>query len=194
MPLIRGKSKEAFEHNLKAELAAGKPMKQSLAISYSMKKKAKKMAKGGRIEDNHQPEHSETHPEEVHEMDSGYVDHEGDDVKHDAEAMAEDDKSLNQHADEQSADEDMVSRIMKKRSYSKGGMVANGGEDDLDKMADGRPNNFDDLALRDDLESSYTGENSGDELGNDREDADREDIVSRIMRSRAKKDRLPNPR
>src|SRR3954471_973671 len=85
----------------------------------------------------------------------------------------------------------MVDRIMTKRKkYSEGGMVANGGEDDLDKMADGRPNEFDDLALRDDLEFSYTGANSGDELGNDSQDADREkdlDMVARIMRSRARR-------
>lgn len=84
----------------------------------------------------------------------------------------------------------IVDRILSKRS----GMEANGGEDDLDTMADGRPNEFDYLALRDDLSFSYTGANSGDELGNEREDQDRKDMVARIMRSRAKKDRLPNPR
>jgi len=49
MPLIKGKSKHAFEHNIKAEMEAGKPQKQSLAIAYSMKRKAakKKMAMGG---------------------------------------------------------------------------------------------------------------------------------------------------
>ena len=51
---------------------------------------------------------------------------------------------------------DMIGRIMKQRQqhYSNGGIVANGGEDDLDEMADGKPNNFDDLSMRDDLESS----------------------------------------
>lgn len=88
---------------------------------------------------------------------------------------------------------DMVDRIMQRRCYSKGGMVANGGDADLDEMADGRDNNFDDLALRDDLEFAYTGANSGDELGNEQEDQDRHDIVARIMRSRAKKDRNPRP-
>ena len=34
MPLEKGKSKAAFGHNVKAELAAGKPLKQSLAIAY----------------------------------------------------------------------------------------------------------------------------------------------------------------
>lgn len=47
MPLEHGKSKEAFVHNLKAELKAGKPMKQGLAIAYSVKRRGKKMADGG---------------------------------------------------------------------------------------------------------------------------------------------------
>lgn len=45
MPLSPGKSKKAFEHNFKAEMAEGKPKDQSLAIAYSMKRK--KYAKGG---------------------------------------------------------------------------------------------------------------------------------------------------
>lgn len=49
MPLIKSKSKKAFEHNIKAEMEAGKPQKQSIAIAYSMKKKAKK-ASGGTVE------------------------------------------------------------------------------------------------------------------------------------------------
>lgn len=90
---------------------------------------------------------------------------------------------------------DCVGRIMGKRmkKYSKGGMVANGGDDDLDMLADSNPDNFDDLALDDDLEFSYTGKNSGDELGNDQEDMDRRDTVARIMRQRAMK-RSSNPR
>jgi hypothetical protein len=87
------------------------------------------------------------------------------------------------------SDDDLVMRIMKKR-YSEGGKVANQDEEITGDM----PNEFDVLHLDDDLESSYDGANSGDELGNDQEDEDRKDIVSRIMKSRAKKDRLPNPR
>lgn len=94
-------------------------------------------------------------------------------------------------------DQDMIDRVMQKREhmYSEGGRVAN--EDhgpDESRLADFSPNEFDDLALRDDLEFHYTGENSGDELGNEREDHDRRDIVARVMASRHKKDKLPNPR
>ena len=38
MPLEKGKSKEAFQHNIKAEIGAGKPVKQAVAIAYSQKR------------------------------------------------------------------------------------------------------------------------------------------------------------
>mgnify|MGYP000098898643 FL=1 len=40
MPLVKSASKGAFRANLKAEIKAGKPKKQSLAIAYSVKRKA----------------------------------------------------------------------------------------------------------------------------------------------------------
>lgn len=42
MPLKKSASKAAFKSNLKAELAAGKPKAQSLAIAYSEQRAAKK--------------------------------------------------------------------------------------------------------------------------------------------------------
>ncbi len=89
------------------------------------------------------------------------------------------------------ADEDMVGRIIRSRmqSYSKGGRVSN----DTPIIADFEENQFDDLVKDDDLEQHYTGANSGDEIGNEQEDEDRRDIVSRIMKSRKKKDKMPNP-
>ena len=48
MPLIKSKSKEAFAKNIKAEIKAGKPQKQAVAIAYSVKRSAKK-AKGGDV-------------------------------------------------------------------------------------------------------------------------------------------------
>lgn len=86
---------------------------------------------------------------------------------------------------------DLTSRIMHKRSqmYSEGGRIAN----EQHHFADESPNDFDDLALRDDLEFHDTGANSGDELGDSREEHDRSDIVARVMASRRKKDRMPRP-
>jgi hypothetical protein len=132
---------------------------------------------------------------------------------------AEDMHKMDEHAvenQEGGEDEDMVGRIMKQRgkSYAKGGDVdgerhmcsggscqhySHGGEvsnSDL-PIADDMPAQYDDLHLDDKLDddgkAEYTGKNSGDELGDEREDHDREDIVSRIMKSRSKKDRMPRP-
>ncbi len=52
MPLKKSTSKEAFSENIKAEMAAGNPQKQSVAIAYSEKRKAEKLKKrwrGGKI-------------------------------------------------------------------------------------------------------------------------------------------------
>ena len=42
MPLVKSKSPEAFRKNVKAEMAAGKPVNQALAIAYSVKREAAK--------------------------------------------------------------------------------------------------------------------------------------------------------
>ena len=44
MPLLTSRSKEAFKKNIKAEIQAGKPQKQAIAIAYSKKREAE--AKG----------------------------------------------------------------------------------------------------------------------------------------------------
>lgn len=41
MPLKSGKSKEAFSSNVKTEVAAGKPVKQAVAIAYAKKREKK---------------------------------------------------------------------------------------------------------------------------------------------------------
>lgn len=42
MPLKKSASKEAFRANVKAEVKAGKPIKQAVAISYAVKRQAAK--------------------------------------------------------------------------------------------------------------------------------------------------------
>jgi len=42
MPLKKSKSKKAFKENIKAEVKAGKPVKQAVAIAYAEKRRAKK--------------------------------------------------------------------------------------------------------------------------------------------------------
>jgi hypothetical protein len=39
MPLEKGSSKQAFQHNIGAEVKAGKPVKQAVAIAYATKRK-----------------------------------------------------------------------------------------------------------------------------------------------------------
>jgi hypothetical protein len=45
MPLVKSSSKNAFRKNVAAEVKAGKPPKQAVAIAYSVKRAAK--GKGG---------------------------------------------------------------------------------------------------------------------------------------------------
>jgi hypothetical protein len=40
MPLVKSSSKAAFRKNIRAEVRSGKPVKQAVAIAYSVKRKA----------------------------------------------------------------------------------------------------------------------------------------------------------
>ena len=57
MPLIKSKSDKAFKSNIAAEVKAGKPVKQAVAIAYSTKRAAKK-AVGGSMDDDRMPSRS----------------------------------------------------------------------------------------------------------------------------------------
>jgi hypothetical protein len=142
-----------------------------------------------------------------HELDTGWADHMGNRIKMDEAAEEEDRRKLGEHGEYEEGPQgvrmseggmltdsgyqdqahmlDMVGRVMAQyqRMYSEGGKVAN--QDSI--VAGFMPNEFDDLHLRDGLEFSDTGANSGDELSSDGEDERRRDMVNRIMRSRAKR-------
>jgi hypothetical protein len=45
VPLVKSPSKTAFRKNIKAEIAAGKPKDQAVAIAYSVKRQAAKKGK-----------------------------------------------------------------------------------------------------------------------------------------------------
>ena len=62
MPLTKSTSKGAFSKNVKAEIAAGKPLKQSLAIAYATKREAAKMAHGT----EHHSAHSKKRSDDYH--------------------------------------------------------------------------------------------------------------------------------
>lgn len=49
MPLIKGKSEKAFKQNIKAEIAAGKPQKQAVAIAYDVQRRAQSKKDGGNV-------------------------------------------------------------------------------------------------------------------------------------------------
>jgi hypothetical protein len=46
MPLSKSTSKKAFNKNVAAEVRAGRPVKQAVAIAYSTKREAAKKTKG----------------------------------------------------------------------------------------------------------------------------------------------------
>ena len=48
MPLVKSTSKNAFKQNIRAEVAAGKPVKQAVAIAYSTKRAAARKSKKGK--------------------------------------------------------------------------------------------------------------------------------------------------
>ena len=45
MPLVKSKSETAFRKNVAAEVKSGRPLKQSLAIAYSVKRETAKKKK-----------------------------------------------------------------------------------------------------------------------------------------------------
>lgn len=48
MPLKKLKSEKAFKSNVKAEVKAGKPQKQAVAIAYAVKRDAEHKRKGSK--------------------------------------------------------------------------------------------------------------------------------------------------
>jgi hypothetical protein len=48
MPLKKAKSEKAFKSNVKAEIKAGKPQKQAVAIAYAVKRDAEHKRKGSK--------------------------------------------------------------------------------------------------------------------------------------------------
>lgn len=48
MPLVKSKTKEAFQKNVKAEVKSGKPQDQAVAIAYQIKRNAENKRKGSK--------------------------------------------------------------------------------------------------------------------------------------------------
>lgn len=150
----------------------------SLAVAYSLNKKRKKMAEGGKVK----PAPSPSPAPNIVDADKAK-----DFRKSFSSAFAKGGKVVDEKAEGGAVG-------CPSCGYSEGGKIANQehGENN-NELAGFSPNEFDDLVLRDDLESDSDGANNGDELGNEQEDSDRKDIVSKIMASRKKKDKNPRP-
>lgn len=146
-------------------------MKHSLPIAYAMKRK--KMAKGGMVDSARR--------KAQHNID--------DNDAHLIAPMTAEEAAERMDDYQSTSDDGIVDRIMKKRGYAQGGLVANEpGEKAGEKSAD-----FDYLSVGDlDDSSTNSGASSGDFLGNEQEDQDRKDIVALIMRKRAKQQN-PSP-
>lgn len=172
----------------------------SMAIKYQMSKRAKEAARG---------EPCEAHGADMCEMchggkamaDGGYVDEEEVEPSPspspsprpvvDQEKAKKFSTAFKGFAEGGEVDEGLVERIMHKRGNTPGAEANYTGP-----HVEFEDNQFDDLVKDNNMGTAadYTGANSGDELGNAQEDEDRRDIISMVMKSRRKKDRLPNPR
>lgn len=64
MPLLKSTSKGAFAHNVKAEIKAGRPPKQAVAIAYATKRAAQKKMSNGTP---HHSSHSEQRSKHYHD-------------------------------------------------------------------------------------------------------------------------------
>jgi hypothetical protein len=87
MPLWKGKSPKAFSHNVKAEMHAGKPQKQAVAIAYSEAGEHK--AHGGKVKDKMNMYAMEPDVPAMHGYDEGgEVDGVDDDIDNELNDMA----------------------------------------------------------------------------------------------------------
>lgn len=169
MPLIHSKGKRAFSKNVSAEMDAGKPQDQSLAIAYDIKRKAgkKKMAHGGMA-----TEASCAHGGMAMCNEGCYA----------KGGQVENPKLEQAHMDMPRASS-MAEAIMRKRK-----MMAEGGMVDLDNHEDGDQAEFDDqneLAAKKELyddEQLSPQPMDSNEHGDDLSDEDKYDMVSSIRR------------
>lgn len=171
----------------------------SMAMAYALKKRSKKMAEGGRAE--HEGVNKETSRYRPGESMAGtHTRAAADPSRSHSEREYNRGKAKDTHhavlsgmqsqrgQDRTNLAEggDIVSKAMAKR-MAKGGVVSN---DDEDRDVEFEKDEFDDLEKDDHLEASDSG---SDEIGDERLEDDDRDIVSRVMKSRRKGDRMPRP-
>lgn len=151
----------------------------SMALKYGLMKRAQKMAMGGTCS-----EHDMTNCQMCKGgmmAEGGFV---GEEEASGYEAMPMP-KAEDNDGDMDGGEEGIVGRIMKR--FAKGGEVG-------EPVADFEKNDFDAMDEMDvGTDADYTGANSGDEVGNEENEEEERDVVSRIMKSRSKKDKMSRP-
>lgn len=196
MPLIKSKSKKALAENIKTEMEAGKPRKQSLAIALEIQrrnKRPKKMAEGGIASEakaeskqlaNNIPEDnssSNMQKKEKTSMLPGFA-HGGEasDVHH---KIAKDfDEMLAKH-DHDAVMEYMAGRLSDHKKMADGGMV------DIEENNKEQPNSYyernEDAALKENYDEDFIHmeqPEDSNEHGDDLKDEDSHDMVDKIMK------------
>lgn len=195
MPLIQGKSQEAFGKNTGKEMDAGKTRAQSLAIAYNMKRRmAQKKAKGGMIQDKEVNRMDEKPEMYAHggmtnsnsEMDirknqiaSAFKAKGGMIKKYADGGMVEDEDLDPTYEPEHSAEDtppgmlgNIASSIMKKRMMAEDGIVNLGHDEEMDQNAD---------FLSDEEQDPFAHHNDFDEFETKPK---RRSILDSIMRGR----------
>lgn len=185
MPLTKSKSPKAFGHNVEAEMHAGKPQKQALAIAYSVKRHARKMAKGGMVTpEQHLPKHEQDHDGMIEQAKEPmeHVRPEMTDADHRPEAkrhMHENDESHNE--------------IMKENHLAHGGEVVDHNEHmegDIDNFLSDEEDDespFQDRqSSSDEEELTRMGDEASSHMNNEKSDSDemqsRKGVLERILR------------
>lgn len=122
MPLIKSKSKKVMSENIKSEMDAGKPQKQSIAIAYDIMRRArrKKMSLGGQVEPEYHDQEGERKNNSRKEPDSlqeHMMDHPSDEEDRSNilfDGKAERIDPLEKELQEDQDSDDIVGRIMRK--------------------------------------------------------------------------------
>lgn len=216
MPLVQGSSKKAFSKNVKAEMKAGKPQDQSLAIAYDIKRKnsRKKMADGGKVTDKKKPMIAEALDEDTRKQMSDkplIIDvyepkkesqrlafgGEAEEIEEPSMSKRNPDDKYSDGGESEGHYDSVASAIMSKKRRAK--KFSEGGEVDIDENAMEEPNHADDLSFEALKKENYS-EDAGlehmdspmdsNEHGDELSDADEHDKAESVRSDISYEDRM----
>jgi hypothetical protein len=173
--LKHGKSKKAFEHNVKTEIESGKPQDQALAIAYSMKRRNQMQhkAEGGMINPKEHPREEEkektSSEDSMKKLENSIRKATGD--------------KLNEGGSIGSEALELAKAVLAKHSQhlNSGGFAEQDGDYD---------HNLDDFLSHDDEQEAFPGDHSSNEIGmhaaeeeieHDDKDEDRHRVIRNIL-------------